>query len=263
MINLMKKNVFLGVALPILLSAALCAMVLLPLSGNMGRKYLEYLKINSALANGKRISAISGGETGKAIVAWTDAGLAVNELDNYGKSLGIEFVSLTSGEPRKEAGFVAVPVELEIKAGYKKLGAFFGGLEGLEKSCISVLSFDSGLAQGDALKLAAKLSLKMYLLGDAEAMPASPPAQVARSALKSSYASWGRNPFVSPNDRGASLEDIHLEGIMTDKNGFVAVIDGEVVAKGEKAGENTVVDIKNDRVILNDGKKDFELRLSQ
>ena len=36
-----------------------------------------------------------------------------------------------------------------------------------------------------------------------------------------------------------------------------------IVAKGGKVEGNTIVDIKPDRVILNDGTKNFELKLEQ
>jgi hypothetical protein len=260
----MKKNILLGIVLPLLLSAAVCAAVFLPLSRSAGKKYLEYLKMNSALGATRRLADSAGGkEPGRAIAAQRDSGLAIDELSGYGKSLGVELVSLTPGEPRKEPGCAVVPLELEIQAPYKKLGVFLGGLKTLEKSCVVVSSFDCAFEGKDTLRLKAKLSLKMYLLGGDETMPAVLPAQPRQTALKSSYASWSRNPFFFPGEHGASLEDLHLEGILADKKGFEAVIDGEIVGKGEKIKGNTLVDIKNDAVILNDGKKDFELRLAQ
>ncbi len=80
---------------------------------------------------------------------------------------------------------------------------------------------------------------------------------------KSAYSTWGRNPFALPNERGASLEDLRLEGILSDKNNFTAIINDRVVGIGEIIEGNTVVAIKADRVILNDGQKDFELKLNQ
>ena len=265
MINLMKKNVFFGVAFPLLLSAGICAGVFLPLSRSMGTKYLEYLKTNSALESARRMADSAAREPGKAIASLRDAGEAVDELTGLASSLGVEFASLSRGEPLKELGYAVVPVNLEIQAPYKKLGMFLGGLRSLEKSCVVISSLDGGYAGPDTLKMKAKVALKMYLLGDDESPTAAMPAQPKRSAQaqKSSYAFWGRNPYFLPNEHGASLEDLHLEGILTDKKGVMAVIDGEMVSKGEKIKGNTLVDIKDDMVILNDGKKDFILRLAQ
>ena len=77
---------------------------------------------------------------------------------------------------------------------------------------------------------------------------------------KSSYADWGRTPFVfSP---GVS-QDIVLGGILWDANRPAAIISGEIVEKGNSIGSFLVVDIQKDHVILSDGEKDVELRLDK
>ena len=48
---------------------------------------------------------------------------------------------------------------------------------------------------------------------------------------------------------------------MWDKEKPIAIINGEIIKVGDNVGGNIVVDIKQDRVILNDGAKDFELKL--
>jgi hypothetical protein len=129
-------------------------------------------------------------------------------------------------------------------------------------SVLAVLSIIHGLIQSG--RESAKLPEKPADNGKGNAAvseeisfaPLKPPA-------KSVYSSWGRNPFALPGERGASLEDLRLEGIMSDNNKFTAIIDDIVVGIGDNIQENKVIDIKPDRVILNDGKKDFELKLAQ
>jgi hypothetical protein len=87
-------------------------------------------------------------------------------------------------------------------------------------------------------------------------LPSTPP-------VRSAYSSWGRNPFALPGERYASLEDLRLEGVLSDKNKFSAIINDRVVIIGEEIEGNTVVDIRADRVILSDGQKEFELKLNQ
>jgi len=48
---------------------------------------------------------------------------------------------------------------------------------------------------------------------------------------------------------------------MWDKEKPMAIINGEIVKIGGNVSGNTVVDIKQDRAILNDGAIDFELKL--
>lgn len=77
---------------------------------------------------------------------------------------------------------------------------------------------------------------------------------------KSSYPDWGRNPFVFSS---AVSQEFILGGILWDVNKPAAIIGGEVVAKGDSVGSCVVVDVQPDRVILNDGEKDIELRLEE
>lgn len=71
---------------------------------------------------------------------------------------------------------------------------------------------------------------------------------------------FGAAPIVTikRNDQG-----IALTGISWDKNNPTAIIDNEIVSVGDKVGGNTVVDIKEDRVILSDGSRNLEIRLGQ
>ena len=67
-------------------------------------------------------------------------------------------------------------------------------------------------------------------------------------------------PIVSEKDMHSA---VILSGILWDKVKPLAIIDGEVVKKGESVGNCVIVDIKKDRVILSDGAVLSELRLEQ
>lgn len=87
--------------------------------------------------------------------------------------------------------------------------------------------------------------------------------QPQRSAPRTKYSSWAKDPF-SPS--GALIEDsgtLKLSGILWDKENPVAIINKKIVKKGDKIGNNTVVDINQVSVILNDGTQDFELKLER
>lgn len=53
----------------------------------------------------------------------------------------------------------------------------------------------------------------------------------------------------------------YLSGIVWDQKLPKAIIDDVIVGIGEKVGDNTIIDIQKDKVILNDGSRNFELRL--
>jgi hypothetical protein len=127
---------------------------------------------------------------------------------------------------------------------------------------LAVLSIIHGLIKSNpqTLKLPEKsLDSDKQNAGVLEEMPTSS----SRPPVRSTYPSWGRNPFALPGERAASLEDLRLEGILSDKNKFSAIINDRVVTIGEEIEGNTIVAIKADSVILSDGKKEFELKLNQ
>lgn len=84
-----------------------------------------------------------------------------------------------------------------------------------------------------------------------------------RVTKRTNYASWGRNPFTLQKTSSKAFKSLILDGIMWDKEKSLAIINDEIVKIGERIGDNIVVEIKQDSVILNDGTKDFELKLGQ
>jgi len=60
----------------------------------------------------------------------------------------------------------------------------------------------------------------------------------------------------------ASPSGLNLSGIMWNKRKPLAIINNKVVKVGDRAGGNIVVEIKVDRVILSDGERQFEVKLS-
>ena len=74
-----------------------------------------------------------------------------------------------------------------------------------------------------------------------------------------------RDPFtaapIKPQETSSS--SIQLNGILWDKTNPMAIINESIVKVGDRVGAYIVVSIKQDSVILNDGNRDFELRLSR
>lgn len=81
---------------------------------------------------------------------------------------------------------------------------------------------------------------------------------------------WGRNPFLTEAEaaRGnapvtAGLDGLKVKAIIMGRPKPVATIDGKTVAVGEKIGEETVVEIRQDSVVLEmEGSKRI-LRVSE
>lgn len=86
---------------------------------------------------------------------------------------------------------------------------------------------------------------------------------ILRRPKRSKYASWGRNPFMLFSAPVKTSIGFHLDGIIWDNRAPLAVINDEVVGIGDKVGTNTIVEIRPDMVVLNDGTKNIELNLNQ
>jgi len=81
-----------------------------------------------------------------------------------------------------------------------------------------------------------------------------------RRAKRSRFKEWKRSPFAPS---GTVSTELVLSGIIWSKTKPKAMIGDAIVVKGDRIGENTVIDIKADRVILNDGTKETILKLEK
>lgn len=86
-----------------------------------------------------------------------------------------------------------------------------------------------------------------------------------RQSRRSSVNIWGRSPFLPVKTEDAKFMtesgDVELEGVMWNEKAPRAIINGRVVSVKDRVGANEVVEIKKDRVILNDGKDFIELNI--
>ncbi len=158
----------------IIASAALAALgvyfiVFKPLVKKLNSKYSEYKAIDSAMIKARGITGqAKDSALERSILSKKDISIAIDELTNYGQSLNIDFITLTPGNPEKEAMYEVFPIDMEIRSGYKKLGEFLGAFNELQKSLIAVKSFSVIPEEGDSGKLKTKIAFKMYLLAQDE-----------------------------------------------------------------------------------------------
>jgi len=83
-----------------------------------------------------------------------------------------------------------------------------------------------------------------------------------RNARRSQFQAWKRNPFVS-SQTFSTTSQLALNGIIWSQTNPKAMIGDAIVARGDTIGSNKVVDIQPNKVILNDGTKDFELTIEK
>lgn len=80
-----------------------------------------------------------------------------------------------------------------------------------------------------------------------------------------SVLAWGRDPFVLRESAPTMIDGIdslRLMGITTGKKGaMIAIINNEMVSTGSYIGKFKVIKILGDRVVVNDGGKNVDLRM--
>lgn len=99
-----------------------------------------------------------------------------------------------------------------------------------------------------------------------------------KKPFQNNYKNWGKNPFVLEEDldikkrivsikKELSEEDLAsgfiLEGIFWNEERPSALINNQLFQKGTKINENIVLEIMPDQVILNNGTRDFILKIKR
>ncbi|MCX5710266.1 MAG: hypothetical protein NT088_06060, partial [Candidatus Omnitrophica bacterium] len=76
--------------------------------------------------------------------------------------------------------------------------------------------------------------------------------------------SWDRCPFSGKSYSAAEgRQDLTLSGIMWSPKNPLAVINDRIVKAGDKILGSVVIEIDKEKVILNNGSADFELKLGK
>jgi hypothetical protein len=84
-----------------------------------------------------------------------------------------------------------------------------------------------------------------------------------RLAARSSFTSWGRDPFVPKGIKKPAASRPTLDGIMWRKDNPKAIIGGEIVGVGNSVSGYTVTAIEPDSVVLHSGTEEITIELEQ
>lgn len=79
---------------------------------------------------------------------------------------------------------------------------------------------------------------------------------------------WGRDPFVlreATPQEASSIQSLSLMGVTwsSARKAFSAIINDEIVSSGSTVGKFKVIAIDKDRVIVTDGKENYELKIKK
>ena len=84
-----------------------------------------------------------------------------------------------------------------------------------------------------------------------------------RDRKKTAFTSWSRDPFTPGDISAIKISELTLNGIIWDRVEPHAIINNEIVRIGDKVSNYTIVDITHNKVVINDGFNNFELRLER
>jgi len=143
----------------------------------------------------------------------------------------------------------------------------------IQLGIIGILVIVLILALGNLSKTTRKRNLK-NVLPKAVNLAVVSSSQINKTDSRSLYAvleqqsksiELKRDPFTAaPITSEKVLQSgVDLTGILWDQDKPLAIIDGEIVKKGARVGNKTIIDIKRDRVIFSDGVILSELKLEQ
>ncbi|MDD5424340.1 MAG: hypothetical protein PHR74_03560 [Candidatus Omnitrophica bacterium] len=80
---------------------------------------------------------------------------------------------------------------------------------------------------------------------------------------KSSFPSWGRDPFAVGSVPAQATGDLSLSGIIWDAKRPVCLIDGKMLKAGDEISGAKVIEITNDTVLLKVGDELRTLRVGR
>ena len=159
-----KEHIILGASI---LAAIIVAYLLFfnPLIRTLNIKRSESRSIEGQLLEMHDTIRLAGnGTEGRVLLAERDASLAIDELTKHGKSMGINFISITPKEIIKssDSQYKILPVEMVVEATDQQFSMFLGLLDALKKSVITVESFDVAPDKDNPAQVKATIIIDMY-----------------------------------------------------------------------------------------------------
>lgn len=166
-IEFTRKKLIIAASLVVVIVAfGVYLFVYMPLMKELKKQYLECKSIEADVLDARNIIESVGKTYGERVLMTEESvSGAINELTNRGKLEGIDFVSISPQEIKKEAGsqYKTLPIKMEIESTYEQLGGFLGSLDELEKGLVKVKGFNIVPDEKDPSKLMTDLVADMYL----------------------------------------------------------------------------------------------------
>ena len=159
-----KEHLIIGALIFVIIAGAYLFLYN-PLAGALNIKRSECRSIEGLLLEIRDTIKLAGkGTEERLLLTEKDASLAIDELTRHGKSMEINFISITPREIIKspDSQYKILPVEMTVEASDQQFSQFIGLLDELKKSVITVESFDVLPEKENPSKLKAIIVIDMY-----------------------------------------------------------------------------------------------------
>ncbi len=165
--ELTKSRLFIiiGGAITIILLGVF-SLLYAPLIRDLREKNLECKMCETDLFDARNlIESVKTTEVKGTLIAEEEIPFTIEELTRQGRLTGINFISVTPKEIEKpkDSQYRILPIEVRIESSYKKLGLFLGSLGKLEKSLVTIRSFNAVTLKENPSMLKTKLVVNMHL----------------------------------------------------------------------------------------------------
>ena len=161
----MTKNAMI-LMVGIILSGLIVYLLIRPASIKVNKVKQEVDVLNSELIGVRE--ALRRGNTldqERHLLKRNEVSVALNEILKAGADLNIEFLSTSPQQIQKlqKSKYPILPIKLEIQSTYEDLGLFFGVLEKLDKSIVTIREFSSEQRQEILPEIYTELTVDIYL----------------------------------------------------------------------------------------------------
>ncbi|MDP3804348.1 MAG: type 4a pilus biogenesis protein PilO [Candidatus Omnitrophota bacterium] len=158
----------------LIISAALImlfvySIVFAPVANKMRLKYQECRACEVQVADARNLIEmgykIDKEYGGKTLISEQQAAIGIEEFTRYGKSLGINFISIKpQGVIKQEnTSDKILPLELLLEASGEQFVEFIGSIDELKRAIVTVKSFDITPDKDDRNKLKVNTVINVYL----------------------------------------------------------------------------------------------------
>lgn len=141
----------------------LYAYVYGPVITKLGSVRTECCSIEKDVNAARVAAAYKPSAEKRRLITEQEVSLALDVVTKKNKVKGTEIISISPGAVRQEGRFKVLPIELEIKANYENTALFFGSLDELENSIVTIRSFSMVPDPAAPAKFRTRLGVNMYL----------------------------------------------------------------------------------------------------